>query len=106
MLSAAVAELEARHPDAAPLTEREVFAVAERFGDPRLGEGVARLEAADVAATAPAVRNAVAGSGVAPELDRVARDLPAAELPDFNRRVADAATRNDISALRALARVR
>ena len=106
LLTAAVAELEARRPDAAPLTEREVFAVAERFGDPRLGEGVARLEAADVAATAPAVRNAVASSGVAPELDRVARDLPAAELPDFSRRVADAATRSDTAALRELARVR
>lgn len=106
LLTAAVAELEARRPDATPLTEREVFAVAERFGDPRLGEGVARLEAADETAAAPNVRRVVAGSGVAPELDRVARDLPAAELPDFSRRVADAATRNDTAALRELARVR
>ena len=106
MLTAAVAELEARGPADVPLTEREVFAVAERFGDPRLGEGVARLEAANEAAAAPNVRRAVAGSGVAPELDRVARDLPAAELPDFSRRVADAATRNDTVALRELARVR
>lgn len=106
LLTAAVAELEARRPDAAPLTEREVFAVAERFGDPRLGEGVARLEAADAATAAPAVRSALATSGVAPELDRVARDLPAAELPDFSRRVADAAARNDTTTLRELARVR
>lgn len=106
LLTAAVAELEARRPDATPLTEREVFAVAERFGDPRLGEGVARLEAAEETAATPNVRRAVAGSGVAPELDRIARDLPTAELPDFSRRVADAATRNDTAALRELARVR
>jgi hypothetical protein len=105
LLTAAVAELEASRPDNAPLTEREVFAVAERFGDPRLGEGVARIEATDAAVAAPAVRSALATSGVVPELDRVARDLPDANLPEFTRLVADAASRNDTAALRKLAQL-
>jgi hypothetical protein len=105
LLAAAVSELEAARPADAALDERAVSNVAERFGDPRLGEGVLRLEAAEPAlATAP-TRASLAASGVAPELDRVARDLPEAELPEFTRLVADAASRNDAVALQSLARV-
>jgi hypothetical protein len=106
LLAAAVNELEAVKPAAAPLTEREVFVVADRFGDPRLGEGVAKLEAADASLAQPAARTALANSGVAPELDRVARDLPAAELSVFSERVASAALANDTATLKTLAGVR
>jgi hypothetical protein len=105
LLAAAVSELEAARPADAALDERAVFDVAERFGDPRLGEGVLRLEAAEPALAAAPTRANLAASGVAPELDRVARDLPEAELPEFTRRVADAASRNDTETLRSLARV-
>lgn len=106
LLAAAVNELESARPEAAPLTEREVFTVAERFGDPRLGEGITRLEAADTTLTQPAARTTLASSGVTPELDRIARDLPAAELSVFTERVASAAASNDTATLRTLAGVR
>lgn len=63
-----------------------VARVAERFGDPRLGEGISRLES-----VAPAIREdeaivrTLADSGDVIALDKVARTLSPSELNTFSR---------------------
>ena len=78
------------------LRHDDVLEVARRFGDPKLGEGFDALaQAADEATRkdlqTPEVVKAVADSGVAPELDRAARALPAVQLSAFAANLRQAA---------------
>lgn len=69
-----------------PIDRADVLRVAERFGDPRLGEGLSRLEAADSRLTTdPTVVNTLANSGNVVALDQIARNLTPAELTSFSR---------------------
>lgn len=94
LLNAAIRELEAAKttvtpdpamPDATEerLARSGVATVAERFGDPRLGEGLARLQGSDAALAEDKVVSALADSGAVPELDRVARTLAPPDLTAF-----------------------
>lgn len=84
LLGAAVRELEASKttvtPDPTTATTEErlervaVLKVAERFGDPRMGEGLQRLQEANPALKDDTkVVQALADSGAVPELDRLGR---------------------------------
>jgi hypothetical protein len=98
---------DAATPETAPrpietLDQATVFKVAERFGDPKLGEGIQRLEAVNPQLkTDSAIATTLAESGAVPELDRLGRVLPAAELPSFTRQVLDVARRGDASAVQS-----
>jgi hypothetical protein len=94
-------------PETTTLDRPTVFRVAERFGDPRLGEGLSRLEASDPALTAEtSVADTLAASGAVVELDRVARTLPARELTAFSRELTTVARRGDATAVNTLIRNR
>lgn len=92
---------------ARPIDRATVLGVAERFGDPRLGEGLSRLES-----VAPAIRDneavvtALASSGETIALDRVARTLSPTELTRFSRELTTVATGGDTAAVRSLIRNR
>lgn len=97
---------------AAPPTERPidraaVLRVAEQFGDPRLGEGLSRLEA-----IAPEIRendmviNTLANSGDAIALDRIARTLSPTELTNFSRELTTLAGVGNTAAVNSLVRNR
>lgn len=97
---------------AAPPTERPidraaVLRVAEQFGDPRLGEGLSRLEA-----IAPEIRendvliNTLANSGDAIALDRIARTLSPTELTSFSRELTTLAGVGNTAAVNSLVRNR
>ncbi len=92
---AAVLEAEQR-----TLAHDDVLTIARRFGDPRLGEGFdALVQAADADTQgqlrSPEVVQAVADSGVAPDLDRAARALPTAQQAVFATRLSAAARSAD-----------
>lgn len=55
--------------------------MAQRFAEPNLGEGVARLENANANLKNSNLVHTLAQSGVVPELDRLARSLPTVALP-------------------------
>ncbi|HET8747461.1 MAG TPA: hypothetical protein VFM98_17810 [Ramlibacter sp.] len=89
------------------LRHDDVLEVARDFGDPELGEGFDAL----VQAAAPEVRKelqtpelvkAVAESGVAPALDRAARELPVVAQADFALQLRDAARGSDAGARLAI----
>lgn len=65
----AIQELE-QNPN---IDQAAALKTSERFSDPQLGEGLAQLGQLNAAINQPAVVQALAASGVAPELDRVAR---------------------------------
>ncbi len=78
----------------------DVLDIARRFGDPRLGEGFdALVQAADEATRAdlqdPQLVQAVADSGVAPQLDVAIRALPVSEQAGFAVQLRDAAASAD-----------
>ena len=111
VLTAAVRELQEIQPEppaegAAPslLLRREtVLDVRERFADPRLGEGMARLEAANPALRSdPAIVEALVQSGRVLELDQLARATTATELPALATAVEAAARQDTPEALDAL----
>ncbi|WP_088889358.1 hypothetical protein [Leptolyngbya ohadii] len=96
LLGSAVQALEAAIPET-PTTERPidqaaVLQVAQRFGDPRLGEGIRRLEALDpqFKENETAI-NTLIETGAIPELDRVVRALPEAEAQTFAQTILMAA---------------
>ena len=67
-----------------PLTEADVVDVATDYGDPGLGEGLARL--ATAMAQDPLARDSLlwlGNSGEALALDRTAQRVPAADLANF-----------------------
>lgn len=84
-----------------------VVDVARRYADAAAGTGydAMRQAAADAVRTqlaSTAVVQALATSGVAAEIDRAARSLPADKLGVFAQAVVQAAAANDMRALRAL----
>ena len=92
---------------ARPLDRADVLRVAERFGDPRLGEGLSRLEAADSTLTTdPAIVNTLANSGNVVALDQVARTLTPAELTSFSRELTTVARGGNTGAVNSLIRNR
>lgn len=99
LLNAAVGELEAAKTptEAAEKLDRvAVFKVAERFGDPKMGEGIQRLETVHPQLKDnEVIANVVADSGAVPELDRLGRVLPEAELPAFAGQLATIAQTAD-----------
>lgn len=90
----------------ATLDRPTVFRVAERFGDPRLGSGLTRLEEANPELRQPEVVNALADSGAVVELDRLARTLPQAELNTFSRDLSAVARREGSTAANTFIRQR
>jgi hypothetical protein len=107
LLSSAVRELEVatttpvEAPGEAPaeeggqIDELGVLRVGSRFSDPRLGEGISRLEAATPELAEDRVVRNLAASGMVPELDEVARSLPPAELSTFAAAIAEESRRGD-----------
>src|SRR5262249_52502476 len=100
LLRAAVHDLERpltqppADPTAPPpvLDRATVLQVSERFADPQLGEGILRLEQANPELRQDAtVVNVLGNTGLVPELDKLARALPQAELTTLSRELADAA---------------
>lgn len=95
--------------DASPqrLNPTDVLRVAERLGDPRLGEGIRRLESITPAiANNPTVINILADSDTVVNLDRVARTLKPNELETFSRELTTRAESGDTNAVNALIRAR
>ena len=108
LLRSALTELENAPADASqPIDRATVLGVAERFGDPRLGEGLNRLEA-----VAPAIRDnetvisTLASSGETINLDRLSRTLSSSELTRFSRDLTTAAGDGDTAAVSRLIRNR
>ncbi|WP_157270216.1 hypothetical protein [Azohydromonas aeria] len=91
------------------VAHEDVLEVAREFGDPRLGEGFdAAAQAAEPEVRkdlqAPEAVQAVADSGVAPQIDRALRELPTTQHAAFALRLRDAALDPDAAArLRELA---
>ncbi|HSW12304.1 MAG TPA: hypothetical protein VLI06_05645 [Solimonas sp.] len=94
-----------------PLEHAAVLEVARRYGDPRLGEGFDALhEAADDSTrarlTSAAAAKTIADSGLAPELDVAARQLPADRRPQFAASVGKLAAEGSVAGLRKLLQTR
>lgn len=93
--------------EASPINRASVARVAERFGDPRLGEGISRLES-----VAPALKedetivSTLADSGDVIALDRVARTLSPSELNTFGRELTTLAQRGNTAEINSLIRNR
>lgn len=90
-----------------PVEHADVLDVSRRFGDPRLGEGFDSLRAHADESTRNAlatekVVEAVAESGVAPELDKAARSLPLAEHAKFASNLVSLAVEGKIDEIKAL----
>ncbi|MEX0268918.1 hypothetical protein AB3R30_07240 [Leptolyngbyaceae cyanobacterium UHCC 1019] len=96
LLNAALQELEIAKTPVDPtvvggeqkLDQQGVFKVAGRFADPRFGEGIQRLQANNAPLDDEAIANTLAQARIVPELDRLGRTIPVAELPAFNERLA------------------
>jgi hypothetical protein len=90
-----------------PIDRATVLRVAEQFGDPRLGEGLSRLES-----VAPEIRenqvviNTLASSGDAIALDKIARTLSPTELTSFSRELTTLAGAGNTAAVNSLVRNR
>lgn len=91
LMGGLVEELESREGTSAG----DVIAVEERFSDPQLGEGLRLLEASDEAIREDErVVSNLARSGAVPELDRLARMVPAEERSALVEEVLEAADRS------------
>lgn len=117
LLGAAVRELEANKTEviadpAASTTEERlervaVLRVAERFGNPQLGEGLRRLEQ-----ITPALRDdtkivqALADSGAVPELDRLGQVVPEARMAEIAEELLTTARSGKSEQLSGLVRTR
>jgi hypothetical protein len=90
-----------------PIDRAAVLRVSEQFGDPRLGEGLSRLEA-----IAPEIKendevvNTLANSGDAIALDKIARTLSPTELTSFSRELTTLAGTGNTAAVNSLVRNR
>jgi hypothetical protein len=91
-------------PAPAKLDRAIVLQVAERFGDPQLGEGIRRLESVndDLKSNDRVIRT-LAQSGAVPELDQLAREIKdSGELAAFASEVGDVAKRGDVATVNVL----
>ena len=92
LLQSAVNDLKLASGEDETLDQARVLALGQRYGDKKLGEGLNALTREQPAlADEVKLRNAIAGSGVAPELDAQARTLSGAELARYSETVAKAA---------------
>lgn len=70
------------NPQGEQLNRLAVYQVAQRYGDPKLGEGILRLEAIDARLKDNEdVVTAISNSGVVPELDRLGQKVSQTDLP-------------------------
>jgi hypothetical protein len=102
---AAFRELEAAKealPGGAGLNRVAVLAIEERFADPQLGEGLARLERANADLTKAPAQIGLANSLKVPEVDRVGRLLADDKLGDFAKQLGDAAKAGDVEKIKTL----
>jgi uncharacterized membrane protein YcjF (UPF0283 family) len=112
MIMSAVQELEdaaMEEPSAeggARLNRLAVLKIGSRFGDPNIGEGVARLEAASPDITDNTVVKNLASTKLVPELDEVARKLPEEELKPFIAEVVEQAKKGNTEQLAQLVKGR
>ncbi|HTU67547.1 MAG TPA: hypothetical protein VMF52_16475 [Steroidobacteraceae bacterium] len=83
-------------------THAKVLDVARRFGDPELGAGFDDLALAAPDLKKTAAVDTIAKSGVAPELDAAARQLPETARADFATRLAGFALAGKIEDVRKL----
>lgn len=103
LLLAGLNELESQDK----LDRAAVLKVAERFSDPTLGEGVARLEAANPELkTNNTMVQALAKSGAVPELDRLAARATPAELDALATDLTTAARAGGAEQVAALVKAR
>jgi hypothetical protein len=84
------------------LSHAQVLAVSRRFGDADLGTGFDNLALAAPDLQKEAATDAIAKSGVAPELDAAARRLPAEAQTAFAQKLAKLATSGKIEDIRKL----
>lgn len=101
LAKAAVAELE----KADNLDSLSVMKVAERYTDPAFGEGLSRIEGSPALAGNSRVIDNITKSGLLPELDRLGRSLPEAELKTLTNELAEAGSGNDTAAIEGVAKV-
>lgn len=94
LVSSAIRELETRAEapasgeETVTLDRSAVLEVNERFADPQIGEGILRMETINPELREDAeVINTLAGAGVVPELDLLARELPEAEVTELTREI-------------------
>jgi len=86
-----------------PVSEGDVLAVAEAYGDPLLGEGLARLLAGWGASAMTAAETAFLGnSGHVRALDRLGRAVAEAKLPDLLTRLKTITAASDSAGLGSL----
>jgi len=91
LMEGAIRELESLKPveqattdPKATIEKAEVLKVADRFSSPQLGEGLSQLENIDERFKSDnKVVKTLAATELVPELDRIARKLPAAERKTF-----------------------
>jgi hypothetical protein len=115
LISSAVRELEESGPPAgetppeegAPKLDRlAVLKVGARFADPKLGEGISRLEAASPDLADERAVRGLASSKLVPELDEVARSLPPEEVKAFADAILEPARRGDTERVTELVTIR
>jgi hypothetical protein len=86
------------------LSDGDVIDVASDYADPRLGEGLTRIDAAlgEDAALSQAAALWIGGTGLALDLDRAAREVSPANLPAFVTELAEVTQNQDTEALSQL----
>lgn len=84
------------------VTHAQVLALGRRFGDPELGQGFDDLSQAAPDLEKAAAVDTIAKSGVAPELDAAARQLPESAKDEFAKRLAGLAVDGKIDDVRKL----
>jgi hypothetical protein len=90
-------------PPPAPVTETQVLAAADAFGDPRLGDGLDRVLAVyGTPAMTPSQVVWLAGTGEVPALDSAARNPSDAAMPGFAAALRASVGASDIDSLNRL----
>ena len=109
LLRGAVTDLEAVKTEINPGEEQldrlAVYKVAQCYGDPKLGEGILRLEAIDARLKDDdTIVGAILDSGAVPELDRLGRSVSQADLPALTTELANVAESQDTAAVASFIR--
>jgi len=103
----ALTQASAATSETVPFDQSTVLAISRNYGDPNLGQGFdALLQAADdtskASLTSAAAVATIESSGVAPDLDLAARQLPIEEQAGFASHLAQAAAAGNVDAVRQL----
>ncbi len=109
LLRGAVTDLEAVKTEINPGEEQldrlAVYKVAQRYGDPKLGEGILRLEAIDARLKDnDTIVGAISDSGAVPELDRLGQSVSQADLPALTTELANVAESQGTAAVASFIR--